>query len=210
MIYLIGGPPRCGKTTLAKAMSKKYRISWISADTLESVSSAYISKQEWKRTRPYSILRGKNRDNDMFYTAHSASKIVRVLIKQAHSVFAAIDMAVACEIANGNDFIIEGYHLEPSFVHGLIKKYGRKNIRAIFLTKHDKIKFAKDVHKSTTPNDWLLVLTKQPETFVKVGAMIDLYSRHFEKEAKKYGLTALAMDIDFEDHLHIAMKYLRV
>jgi len=33
MIYLIGGPPRCGKTNIAKKLSK----SWISADTIESM-----------------------------------------------------------------------------------------------------------------------------------------------------------------------------
>ncbi len=37
MIYLIGGPPRCGKTTLAKEMSKKLEIPWISSDALEVV-----------------------------------------------------------------------------------------------------------------------------------------------------------------------------
>ncbi|OGF22453.1 hypothetical protein A2Y83_04145 [Candidatus Falkowbacteria bacterium RBG_13_39_14] len=47
MIYLIGGPPRCGKTTLAKEMSKKLRIPWVSTDALEVVTRAYVDKEKW-------------------------------------------------------------------------------------------------------------------------------------------------------------------
>ena len=44
MIYLIGGPPKCGKTTLAKKMAKKLHIQWIAADTLQVVARKYIAR----------------------------------------------------------------------------------------------------------------------------------------------------------------------
>jgi len=81
-------------------------------------------------------------------------------------------------------------------------------VRAIFLAKFDANKFAKDVNKSTTPNDWLIVLTKKQETFVKVGKMVSLYSRYFEKEAKRFGLRVFNTDTDFIDQINIAIKYL--
>lgn len=37
MIYLIGGPPKCGKTTLAKQLAKKLGIQWVATDTLEVI-----------------------------------------------------------------------------------------------------------------------------------------------------------------------------
>ncbi|MFA6503887.1 MAG: AAA family ATPase [Patescibacteria group bacterium] len=52
MIYLIGGPPRSGKTTLAKFASKKLGIPWISCDTLEVIAGAYMGKQKWNKTHP--------------------------------------------------------------------------------------------------------------------------------------------------------------
>ncbi|MBU0577294.1 AAA family ATPase [Patescibacteria group bacterium] len=199
MIYLIGGPPRAGKTTLAKALAKKLRISWISTDTLEVVSREYIPKSQWKKLHPYSHLRGKGkaRNNDEFYEIYSASKIIQVLKVQAKSVYKAIDTMIANEIDNGNDYIIEGYHLAPEFVHKLIKTHGKKNIRTISLTKFDPKKFAIDVHRSKTPNDWLLVLTKKEETFLKVGNMVAKFSHFFEKGAKKYGFSTLNMDHNF-------------
>lgn len=74
MIYLIGGPPRCGKTTLAKEMSKKLRIPWVSTDALEVVTRAYVDKGKWQTLYPYSFVRkkGGNRNNDEFYSSYSA------------------------------------------------------------------------------------------------------------------------------------------
>ncbi|MFH1192158.1 MAG: AAA family ATPase [bacterium] len=116
MIYLIGGPPRCGKTTLAKEMSKKLKIPWISSDALEVVSREYVSKEKRIKLYPYSFLRkkGVNRNNDEFYSKYSAREIINVLKKQAKTSFRAIDMMIANEIDNGNDYIIEGYHILPS------------------------------------------------------------------------------------------------
>src|SRR3989338_8625512 len=165
MIYLIGGPPRCGKTTLAKTMSKKLGIPWISCDTLEVIAGAYMSKAQWNKTHPYSLLRSKHKTNDDFYNAYSVEKIIEVLRKQAEPTVAAIDMMTICEIKDGNNYIIEGYHILPTIAAELMKKYGHKNIKAIFLGKHDPKKFAVDVHKSTTPNDWMLLGTKKSETF---------------------------------------------
>ena len=201
MIYLIGGPPRCGKTTLAKTMSKKFGIPWISTDMLEVVSGEYMTQAEWNKTHPYSLLRRKHKTNDAFYGKLSPQEIISVLRRQARATSVAIDMAAICEINDGNDYIIEGYHIEPSLASKLTKKYDKKNIKAVFVTKRNPIAFARDVKKSTTPNDWLIVGTKKEETFLKVGEMVSLFSGHFESETKKYGFKVYNMDEDFQGKL---------
>ncbi len=191
-------------------MSKSSKIPWISCDTLDSISQEYVSSWEWAKKYPYSALRRKKgaRDNDVFYSENSSEKIINLLTKEAKSVYKAIEMMVACQIADGDDFIIEGYQILPSFADKMIKKFGKENVRAVFLTKFDANKFAKDVHKSTTPNDWLIVLTKKQETFIKVGKMVSLYSRYFEKEAKRFGLGVFNTDTNFNDQISRAIKYL--
>lgn len=199
MIYLIGGPPRCGKTTLAKSMAKKFGIPWISTDMLEVVSGEYMTQAQWNKTHPYSLLRRKHRSNDAFYGALSSREIVSVLRRQAKPTAVAIGMAVACEINDGNDYIIEGYHVEPSLAESLVKKYGKKNVRAVFVVKHDPAAFARDVRKSTTPNDWLILGTKREETFLRVGEMVSLFSGIVEREAKRRGFRVCVMDERFEE-----------
>jgi len=211
MIYLIGGSPRTGKTSFAKHLSNKFRISWISSDCLEVIVRPYISKSKFKQAYPYSYLRkhGGARNNDYFYEKYSSQKIIQALKKQSKTTYKAIDNMIANEIDNGNDYVIEGYHLDPSFVDKMVKKHGKKNLKALFLTKHDAEKFAVDVHKSDTPNDWLLVLTKKQETFLKVGEMVAKYSDYFEKEAKKYKLNTLNMDRTFKTAFQEGLNYFK-
>lgn len=209
MIYLIGGPPRCGKTTLAKTMSMKFGIPWISTDMLEVVSGEYMSQTEWKKTHPYSLLRRTHKTNDAFYAKLSPKKIVSVLRMQAKATAVAIDIAAICEIKDGNDYIIEGYHIEPGLASKLMKKYGKKNIKAVFLTKHNSSAFARDVKKSTTPNDWLIVGTKKEETFLRVGEMVSCFSDYLEKQSKKYGFSVYQMDENFPTKLIEAANHLR-
>ncbi len=208
MIYLIGGPPRCGKTTLAKAMSKRFGIPWISTDMLEVVSGGYVTREQWNKSHPYSLLRRKYKTNDAFYSKLTPQEIVKVLRQQAKATALAIDMAAICEINDGNDYIIEGYHIEPSLAAKLAKKYGKKNFQTIFVTKHNPVAFARDVKKSITPNDWLIVGTKKEETFFKVGKMVSLFSKNFESEAKKYGFKVYKMDDDFQGQIIAATEYL--
>jgi tRNA uridine 5-carbamoylmethylation protein Kti12 len=45
MLYLFGGPPRCGKTTLSVALAKKLQIPYFSIDHITSVISPYIATE---------------------------------------------------------------------------------------------------------------------------------------------------------------------
>ena len=52
MIYLIGGAPRCGKTTFSKRLAAKKRIPWISTDLIESIVAEYMSPAERQKGFP--------------------------------------------------------------------------------------------------------------------------------------------------------------
>jgi len=211
MIYLIGGPPKCGKTTLAKKMSKKLGVQWVASDTLQVVAwkyvSKYISKKDLDNLYPHNALKGKT--NDETYSINTPKQIATNYIKQAKACYDAIDMFSICEIADDNDYVIEGYHVTPQLAAQLIKKYGQKNFRVLFLYKKDKGKFVKDVEKSTTPNDWILAKTKEKETLHKIADMITYYGKFFYTEAKKYDFPILNMDNDFDEQLLKAMDLLK-
>src|SRR3989339_807734 len=184
MIYLIGGPAKCGKTTLSKQMSKKYGIPWVSSDTLQVVAWKYVEKyassEEMKKLYPHNAVRAKT--NDEMYSKNTPQQIAKNYIKQAQATYDAIDMFCICEIADGNDYIVEGYHVTPQLAARLIKKYGRKHFRVLFLIKLDTKKFVQDLQKSTTPNDWILAKTREKETFNKIAEMVSFYGKFFEKE----------------------------
>ena len=205
-VYLIGGPPKCGKTTLAKALSKKLHISWISSDTLENLVWTYTPKEQHPALFSHSYLRGES--NDEFYTHHTPEAIVQGYVVQSKATYDAISMIAETFLTDEDSFIVEGYQVTPEIVSRIFKKFGTEHIRAAFLLKRDEEKMLQDFHKSTTPNDWILRKTKDEATFAKIAKMIAIYADHTEKEAKKYNLPVFEMDADFNASLEKATTYL--
>lgn len=206
MIYLIGGPPKCGKSTFAKLLSKKLGIPWVSADTLQSIGRAYSPKAHDTNKYPHAAMRKGKRNNDEFYQKYSPKQIVTAYCKQAKATAVAVEMMVACELSNQNDYIVEGYQVEPAFVARLCKRYGSENITTVFLTKANPELFMEDLKKSTTSNDWILTNTKKEETFRKIAEMVEAYSEYFTMEAKKHGLPCLDLSRDFKRILQGLIK----
>lgn len=205
MIYLIGGPPKCGKTTLAKTLSKSLGISWVSTDTLQCVIKPYTNKKDFSKKFPISFQRSRN--NDEKYSKYSTSEIIKAYQQQAKTAYQAIDMFTICEITDGNDYIIEGYHIEPKLVAQLKKRYKGK-IKSIFLVKLDEVKFINNINKTTTPNDWIIKRTKDKKTYSLIAKMICKYGNFFKKESTRYGLKVINMDNDFNNQIRKAIKYL--
>lgn len=206
MIYLIGGPPKCGKTTLAKTLSQETGISWVSTDTLQNVVKSYINQDEYVGKFPASEQRGES--NDEKFSLNSTMGIIDAYRQQAETVFAAIDMFANSEITDGNDFIIEGYHIEPVFVAKLNENYPGK-IKSIFLIKLDREKFVQDIKKSTTPNDWIIARTKDEKTYSKIADMVCEYGKVFKQESEKHNLKVLNMDNDFNNQINTGIEFLK-
>lgn len=207
-IYFIGGPPKCGKTTLAKMMSKKLNIPWMSSDTLENIVWAYTPKEKHEALFPHGYLRGDS--NDVFYANHAPEEIVQGYVEQSKATENALSMMAETYLKDEDDFIVEGYHVTPEVIHRILKKFGMEHVRAVFLTKKNISELEKNFSKSTTPNDWILRKTKEPATFTKIADMIATYSQHTESEAKKYGLRVFETDIDFKNTMEKAMKHLQM
>jgi len=205
MIYLIGGPPKCGKTTLAKKISKLKNIPWVSTDTLQCVVKSYLNKKDFLKKFPASCQRGK--DNDEKYSKYSTDEIIKAYQQQAKTSYKAIEMFAICEIIDGNDFIIEGYHIEPELVAMLNLKHPDK-LKSIFLTRADERKFIGDIKKSTTPNDWIISRTSDETTYKKIAEMVCEYGNFFEREIDKYDFNVLNMDNDFDNRIEEAIKFL--
>ncbi len=203
MIYLIGGPPRCGKTTLAKTFSNQAKIPWISSDTLEVIAGEYMTQEEWDQTHPYSIA---HTSNNAFYAEFSTKEIIALIQAQSLATEPAIHMTALCSMKDEIDYIIEGYHITPKFAAKLIKKYGAQNIKAVFLIKTDAEKFVSEAVKNPVANDWLIKKDTKPETLIKVGQMIAKYSKYFQDEAKKYKVPVFTMDKNFTKSISEIVK----
>lgn len=168
-----------------------------------------MSKNEIVKKFPLTIARKIYKNNDDFYNKYSAKEIVELYTAQAKTCYDAIDMFLVCEITDGNDYIIEGYQVEPKLVIKLQKQYGKQNIRGIFLGRNDVENLVGDFKKSTTPNDWILAKTKDAKTYSKIAEMIVKYGKYFEFQAIKFGFKVFKINDDFESKLNEIENYLK-
>jgi 2-phosphoglycerate kinase len=194
MIYLIGGPPRSGKTILSKKISKRLGIPCISCDTLETIVRAHIPKNQWKQKFPKNEIRKMTKqNNDIMYSSYTAGQIMRSYAKQARTSWRTIELFIECELKEGNDYILEGHQIHPVLVSRLKKKYG-KGIHEVFLVRTDPVILIKDALKNKAPNDWFIKKTKQEKTYTKIASMLCLYGVYLKKEAEKNNLSVVLTD----------------
>jgi 2-phosphoglycerate kinase len=215
MIYLIGGPPRCGKTTLSKLLTKNLGLPWISADTIESIVentflhfAGGIDSEEYARVFPKNTLRIKTSDsNDILFRQYSAKAVAEAFINQGQSIFEALKTMIAAESSAGHDYIIEGHQIQPSLVHELLKE--NIELKSIFLIRHDIDQMSIGFQKNQAKRDWVLQKTKQKGTYSKIAAMIAQYSVYVQKEADKCNLPVFDMDGDFLSKIEEASALLQ-
>ncbi|PIR97433.1 MAG: hypothetical protein COT91_01350 [Candidatus Doudnabacteria bacterium CG10_big_fil_rev_8_21_14_0_10_41_10] len=209
MIYLIGGAPRCGKTTLAKTISKTLGIPWVASDTLEAIAMGYTSDKDFSKRFPKTIIRKKTKySNDLMYNNYTSNQIVSVYIKQSQAVWKAIEMLVESELKEGRSYIIEGYHVHPQLVINLQKKYGKKNFQSIFLIKTNIDNILRNSVKYADRNDWFVKRTADKDTYKKIATMISEFGRYFNQQARKYNLKVFKMDVNFKTMLSKAKNCL--
>lgn len=207
MIYLIGGPPRCGKTTTAKNLAKKLGISWISADTLETIVERYTPEGYRQELFPRTVMYKKAKlSNDAVYKKYPVKYILNTFFRQARSVQLAIETVVFFYDKNNEDVIIEGYQLFPDFVAKLKKKY--RKVNPIFLTRFSVGGIIKSARKNTTISDWITKTTKSEITLKKIALLISQFSLYYEKEAKKHKMPVFNVDGIFKKDMERVVKRL--
>lgn len=208
MIYLIGGPPRCGKTTLARRLATETNCSWFPVDYLSTAVSNYIAPAELPTRYPQ-----LPRNNDTRFTAFSAAEIVGVYRTKAATTWPALRDFIAYAHADyehdaGRDFAFEGYQVEPSYVHALDAELGPAAVRAVFLYREDAAAIVADLRHGSGPHDWVLNHTHEPATFGRIAAMIAHYSAFFREEAAACGFAAINLDDGFASGLDRALSLL--
>lgn len=200
MIYLISGPPRCGKTTLAKMLGNKLGfITWISVDMLESVVRMHTSKQEQAEIFPKNVMRQHTTNsNDLMYTRFTAEQIANAYIQQAKASWLAIRVCIQCKLAEHADLILEGHQIHPELIAQLQTEFGPENIRSIVLYRTNQHYCLEDCRKSTAEDDWFIKKTQNPDIHEKIAAMIVWYGKFMQQQAYEFKIPCINLDYGFD------------
>ncbi len=202
MITLIGGPPRCGKTTIARAWALEAGSSFLPADYLTTAISGYLDEVHAQRLLPR--LPGTFRDNDTKYANFTLDQIIGNYRTKAASTWSAIRDVVEYALDDGNPFVVEGYQVEPIAVADLISGTAPRNLTSLFAYRTDVDQTVGALHHQTR-NDWATAFTKRDTTFRAIAEMICEYGAIVASEATSVGLPTINMDGDFAERVQVAL-----
>lgn len=209
MIYLIGGPPRCGKTTVANKLSIDTGIPWVSTDTIEGMVKPYIDKADIARLFPIDTIRENTSSNEEMYNNNSATDIIRAYTAQGAITQPAIEGLIAYTLGDGHNIIIEGYHLAPKFIKEMIDQYGEKKIKAVIVTKQKSEDFINNILLDQSESCWVKNKSKNNKIYPKIANMLSQYSDKITKETNKYNLRIIEYKGDFIEQTNRAVKTLK-
>ncbi|GAC1399126.1 MAG: hypothetical protein NVSMB65_17330 [Chloroflexota bacterium] len=205
MIYLIGGPPRCGKTTVARDLAARLGCSWLQSDHLGAAIARYVPETDAGLLRP--AVECLALDNDLRYATFSPLEVVDHYRGRAEAAWPGLRAFIEATAGDGAPMIVEGYHLEPAFLRRLIPE-ARRAVRALFLYRTGLEETAASILRGTDPHDWVLRRTERAETVPRIATMIVRYGEAIREAAAREGCAALAMDGPFHQRVAEAVRLL--
>jgi 2-phosphoglycerate kinase len=189
MIFLLGGPPRVGKSIISNEIRQKHAVSVVSTDTLGAVLENVLSPE----STPDLFVFGKFNKMPMAERVKLITKNPAELIdyvrKESHVVWKAVEVFIRRENDEGRDVLIEGVAVLPE----LISRLEDIPHRVVFIGnqgenhKENIKKFAEE-----NKHDWMRGVSDQ---YIGTYAMfVKRMSAYIEQEAKKYGFEYIEMD----------------
>jgi 2-phosphoglycerate kinase len=203
MLYLIGGAPRCGKTTLARHLAQALCCSHVPVDYLGTAFANYIPISELPQRYP---AWGTASVDERFAT-YTTAQIIATYRTKAATVWPGLRAFCEYALMQRHPIVLDGYHLEPRFVHDLIVSYPQFPIAAVVLTRTRIELIRDDLTKGTDPEDWVTRSTTQTITFTRIAEMVSQYSHYFSAEAAHYQLASFNMDVGFQAQIADAVTY---
>ena len=210
MIYLIGGPPRCGKTTLAEALAKKISFPYFTLDHVTSVVAPYIREQEYVTKLPLRVARQEtNYSNDDLYAIYSTEQIVNFYLCQVETYRAGIASFIEYAMEDDHDLILEGWQILPSLLQASVTPENLDKLKIVFLYKINVDDIISGLKAITAKNDWVIENTKDERTFQAIAKMRSFFGNYIETEAKEYSFRSVNTDIDFKQKIKESLEYMR-
>lgn len=194
MIVLIGGPPRCGKTILARRLGRQLGCAVLPTDYLGAVISRYIPAEQREARLP-SV--GSGTRNDERFARFSAVEMLAGYRTRARTAWPGLQALIEYAIFDGQHSIIEGFHIEPAFARHLATIYGDDNFCVGFLVKVDLDAIVTGLQAARETRDWARDRTTDPATFRLIATWVRHYGAYIQAEAARYGFPLFHTDRDF-------------
>jgi 2-phosphoglycerate kinase len=204
MIYLLGGPPRVGKSIISSEIRQKHALSVVSTDTLGAVLENVLSPEAAPDLFVFRKFNEIAMVERVKLIMQDPAELIDYVRKESFVVWKAVEAYIRRENIEGRDVLIEGVAVLPE----LMRQLEDIPHRVVFIGnqgenhKENIKKFAEE-----NEHDWMRGVSDQ-----YIGAFaifVKRMSAYIEREAKKYSFEYIEMDkVLFGDVTEKVMKSL--
>jgi 2-phosphoglycerate kinase len=189
MIFLLGGPPRVGKSIISSEIQQRHPVSVVSTDSLGAVLENVLSPESAPDLFVFDRFNKMPVVERVKLITKDPTELIDYVRKESHVVWKAVEAFIRRENDEGRDVLIEGVAVLPELVSRL------ENIphRVVFIGNQGE-NHKQSIKKSAEENehDWMRDMSDQ---YICAFAMfVKKMSVYIEQEAKKYGFDYIEMD----------------
>lgn len=198
-IYLIGGAPTAGKSTVAQLLSNHLQLPWISTDQIRD-----LVRQVVKRADHPKLFGPEGYSAERFLTEFSAEQIITMEMEQAEAVWSAIKGFITTDFTWEHGFVMEGLSLLPHLINQDFANVPA--VKPVFLIDSDADRIR---HVVFTRGLWADANTYADSVKEKEVEWTLLFSQKIRLEAEQYGYPTIEVTKS-ETDLKAVLNALRI
>ncbi len=189
MIYLLGGPPRVGKSTISRAILKKYGISVVSTDSLGAVLETVLRPEAEPGLFIFARLNERPAKERIKLMLENTAEFINYTVSESRAVWKAVKPFILREKDEGRHVLIEGVAILPE----LVRQLENVDYRVVFIANQSN-EHSENIKKGAANNehDWMRYASS--EYINAFATFVVRMSAYIEQEARKYGFSYIEMD----------------
>ncbi len=192
-VYLVGGAPRTGKSTLMHLLMQERPMMSISTDAIRYL----LRRTEGISDKRLTVANNAVLDN-------SPQEALQLQNKESEAVWSACLKLIECNQEDGLDIFIEGVAVLPSLVDTLNLDY-----RVVYLgDQSSNLAQRLETTAGTNPHDWMSVANLDSEAFQKYAHFFNHMSQWVQESAATYDQPYFEASKGYEASLQAALEHL--
>ena len=188
MIYLLGGPPRIGKSLISNQIRQKYALNVVSTDALGAVLENVLTPEAAPDLYIFDRFNQMPMAERVRLITEDPAVLSEYIRRESHVVWKAVQAFIKREHQEGRDALIEGVAVLPELVTRL------ENIayRVVFIGNQGE-NHGENIKQSARENEWDWMRDASDEYINAFAMVVKRMSAAIEQEAENYGFEYIEM-----------------